>query len=141
MRYLDAKEKQHWCPHCEQNVKVEIWEGGAEGTPHFAKAVCPKCRAFMPDLWIKKPENDEKRGKSSRYTPTRLNLSSCEICGRERSFLGKYETLDIHHKTPVSKGGLDEPSNLLVLCTACHRMAHWLRTYLNDHHIDKKGIC
>jgi len=133
MKYIDAKEKDHWCPQCEQNVKVDIWEGGAQGTPHFAKAVCSNCHAFMPDLWIKKPENDTKRGKSSKFTPASLEIDHCELCGRGRRSLGKYETLDIHHKTPVDEGGLDEPRNLLVLCTACHRMAHWLRTYFYSH--------
>lgn len=134
MKYIDAKSKQHYCLNCDQEVWVEIWEGGAEGTPHFAKAVCKNCRAFMPDLWIKHPKNDEKRGKASKHTASSLETSYCELCGRVRSSLGKYETLEVHHKIPVNEGGNDDKENILVLCTPCHRMAHWLRTYLRDHH-------
>jgi hypothetical protein len=33
-------------------------------------------------------------------------------------------TLDIHHLAPVSKGGKNDPDNLLVLCPNCHRLHH-----------------
>lgn len=29
--------------------------------------------------------------------------------------------LDIHHKVPVSRGGGDEPDNLITLCRKCHK--------------------
>lgn len=32
--------------------------------------------------------------------------------------------LEIHHKIPVSKGGSNEKSNLIVLCHKCHRKQH-----------------
>ena len=33
-------------------------------------------------------------------------------------------TLDVHHLTPISKEGQDEPENLLALCPNCHALHH-----------------
>jgi len=32
--------------------------------------------------------------------------------------------LDIHHLVPRARGGSNDPSNLVTLCAACHRLAH-----------------
>jgi hypothetical protein len=32
--------------------------------------------------------------------------------------------LEMHHRVPVSQGGLNEPNNLTTLCWAHHRMQH-----------------
>jgi len=45
--------------------------------------------------------------------------SRCEKCG-ERDIA----VLDLHHIKPVSEGGSDTPSNLIVLCASCHRRVH-----------------
>jgi uncharacterized protein YozE (UPF0346 family) len=42
----------------------------------------------------------------------------CQICGRKASL---DLTLEIDHKTPVAKGGSNDPSNLWVLCFDCNR--------------------
>ena len=43
----------------------------------------------------------------------------CKRCGRP----GR---LEIHHKQPLSRGGLPfDPSNLVVLCRDCHLSEHW----------------
>jgi 5-methylcytosine-specific restriction endonuclease McrA len=42
----------------------------------------------------------------------------CEACG-------EYEdTLDIHHKTSISKGGTHSFNNLICLCRKCHEEEH-----------------
>jgi len=41
----------------------------------------------------------------------------CEVCG---DWLGNGERLELHHRTPVSQGGTDDPSNLVWLHAACH---------------------
>jgi HNH endonuclease len=40
----------------------------------------------------------------------------CEICGVP----GTERQLQVHHRTPVLRGGDDSDGNLLVLCFACH---------------------
>lgn len=41
----------------------------------------------------------------------------CEYCGEE------FDQPDVHHITPRSEGGPNEPNNLIVLCPNCHRKA------------------
>lgn len=37
---------------------------------------------------------------------------------------GRRTLLEIHHRVPVSRGGSDEPSNLVTLCHGCHQALH-----------------
>jgi 5-methylcytosine-specific restriction endonuclease McrA len=125
MKYRDAVDGWQVCPHCHEEVKVSIELMGHDG-PHYAKAICPSCSCFLG--WVGKPENDNKRTKSSKFTP---DITYCEICGRRQ--FGSKEVLEVHHKIPISEGGSDERDNLLFVCTACHKMCHFLRLYLNTH--------
>ena len=47
-----------------------------------------------------------------------LKKIPCQLCG------WKDTTRDIHHIIPVSKGGTNDISNLIVLCPNHHRMVH-----------------
>ena len=40
----------------------------------------------------------------------------CRICGREGH--------EVHHVVMRSRGGKDEPSNLVLVCRSCHADAH-----------------
>lgn len=45
----------------------------------------------------------------------------CEQCLKE----GKYvATQEIHHKTPLARGGTHDKSNLIALCKECHARIH-----------------
>jgi len=44
----------------------------------------------------------------------------CQLCGRG----GNKIKLETHHITPVSKGGSNNPRNLICLCQECHRLRH-----------------
>jgi len=59
--------------------------------------------------------------EKNRFIPTgiyhELKLKKkCDHCKK------KAEGLKIHHKVPVSKGGLNERSNLMVVCKECHEI-------------------
>ncbi|QZL06852.1 group II intron reverse transcriptase/maturase [Streptomyces sp. BHT-5-2] len=41
-----------------------------------------------------------------------------------RWFTAKYRAIHVHHLTYHSKGGTDDPSNLVVIHTQCHRQLH-----------------
>lgn len=51
----------------------------------------------------------------------KLIISRSPICSRCAATKG----LCTHHIVPVSEGGLDEPSNIDVLCLTCHREWHY----------------
>lgn len=48
--------------------------------------------------------------------------------------LGAYEALEVHHVVEIQHGGEDDPANIWVLCTDCHKTVHHRRTYLYEHH-------
>src|SRR5208337_4216178 len=45
-------------------------------------------------------------------------MAKCADCGIERPYL------HTHHIVPRSKGGTDDPSNLVKLCANCHENRH-----------------
>lgn len=45
---------------------------------------------------------------------------TCQECGVRGGPKGNAD-LEVHHITPASKGGSDEPANLETLCMECHR--------------------
>jgi len=118
------------CKKCNKEVDPII-KIMPETSIHYARSMCPICNAFID--WIKKPENEGTRTQSSKYTLESLSKEYCELCGRIKDKLGKRSSLEIHHKIPIEENGEDTKENILVLCTACHRMAHFLRTYLHKH--------
>lgn len=46
----------------------------------------------------------------------------CELCGSGNP-MGANRG-GVHHRKPRSRGGSDEPSNLITLCGACHTAVH-----------------
>lgn len=60
--------------------------------------------------------------------------NSCAICGHTNPIYTdiidrikakeNYVRLDLHHITPISKNGIDDPDNLILVCVKCHRLIH-----------------
>lgn len=46
---------------------------------------------------------------------------TCQCCGNEKS----RRDLEVHHVMPRSKGGTDDPTNLITLCKHCHDREEW----------------
>jgi hypothetical protein len=126
---LDGKNELMFCRTCNREVEPTLVRMGSD-SPHYMKAICSKCGSYL--RWMPKPENEDQRRRSG-FSPESLDISYCEICGRPLTELGAKEVLEIHHKIPVCEGGGDVRENVLVVCSACHRMCHWLRLYLNKH--------
>lgn len=57
-----------------------------------------------------------KIGRKMRREKGRI----CQGCRREIAL----KALDLHHKTPLSLGGTNDPENLTLLCKDCHAEAH-----------------
>ena len=123
------------CPHCNQDVLPDI-APVSNGTTTTYKATCPNCGRYIK--WVSKSifegakKANGKRRKSA-WSAKQLEKDHCEICGRNRENLGLNEKLESHHKLPIEHGGTDTEDNILIVCTPCHRMVHFLRRYLNDH--------
>ena len=47
---------------------------------------------------------------------------TCQECGKTYPPFSPY--LHVHHKVELSKGGTNDPSNLISLCTFCHTQKH-----------------
>lgn len=50
----------------------------------------------------------------------------CECCKKDSPFISKYGEpfFEVHHITPLSKGGEDDIDNVAALCPNCHRKIH-----------------
>lgn len=55
---------------------------------------------------------------------------NCAVCGYE-FFIEK------HHFVPKSKGGTDDPRNLIDLCPTHHRGIHFLMTEINESNLER----
>lgn len=123
------------CPHCgaKQDSLVELTPNG----PHYGKAICGKCNRFM--RWIPKPDN-EKRKRESRHTDLVRKYSQgfCELCLITQENLPINETLEAHHVVEYRSAGEADRSNIWILCTRCHKLVHWSRTYIR--HLIPDGV-
>ena len=103
----------HECPTCAK-ATVQTPQGEMELT----KA---EVEAASEDAQIHKP------GERSKSTiPPRIRR---EVLARDRHRCRRKgcnhsRFLEIHHLTPRTKGGSNDPENLVTLCTACHKLWH-----------------
>lgn len=115
------------CRHCGHVGATATIAGSGD---HFAAIRCDGCHAQLEWLgWPPTPERRERRRTARRAAElTRLGADHCELCLRARFDLSPPDTLEIHHvDEDRDNNALD---NLRLYCTACHRLVHWLRTYL-----------
>ena len=112
------------CDHEEM-----IRDYGPHPGGHYCKVTCGKCRRFIK--WEGKPKEKKSR-KGQAELRNRFCKDYCEMCLSMKEDLVLPDTLEIHHVLEVQHGGSDDPENLQTLCTGCHKMVHWRRTY-NRH--------
>ena len=93
------------------------------------EVTCDDCGLFVK--WEGKPKEKKSR-KGQADLRNRFCKDYCELCLSMKEDLVLPDTLEIHHVLEVQHGGTDDPENLQTLCTGCHRMVHWRRTY-NRH--------
>ena len=100
--------------------------------PHYAELRCVECgihNGFLP-----KPDADKiRRPAGHRELVQKYGRGFCEMCLTKDSDLTKNETLTGHHVVEFADGGSSERENIWIICTACHAMLHWLRTYRMRH--------
>lgn len=116
------------------------WEPTVEltpDTPHYGKALCGNCNAFL--RWVPKPDRD-KRKREAAHTELvkKYSRGYCELCLILASDLPVNETLEAHHVEEYQDGGASDRENVWIVCTACHKLIHWRRTYLA--HLIPNGV-
>jgi hypothetical protein len=97
---------------------------------HFAGIRCNACGRQIEWLaWPPAPQKRERRRITRRVDElTRLGDDYCEICLRGRFHLIPPDALEVHHADGDRDN--DDPANLRLYCTACHRFVEWARLYL-----------
>lgn len=121
-----------YCRNCNENVEVNIIP--RPDTPHAGEIKCAVCGRFLG--WKKKEKNEGKRAKQV-HSPESLQIDFCQVCLLPKQHLGVNETLDIHHIDDDPEN--NDRLNILVACTACHKLIHHQRTYRN-HQVVKKQL-
>lgn len=76
------------------------------------------------------PENWE----SIRQRILKRDNYTCQRC--KTYFGNRRSMLRVHHKVPLSRGGSSRDSNLVTLCSACHREEH---PHLKQRYLERKG--
>ena len=120
------------CQHCSETV-TPIKRRGDPHDLHGHRMDCPACGKFMGWGGRKKEATiNGNRQFSTQWPPSRLGIDHCQMCERKAHHLGEGK-LNSHHVVEIAKGGEDEPDNIWVVCTSCHRLIHHQRTYINQH--------
>ena len=103
----------HQCPDCGK-ATVQTGRGELElSRAELAQAEC--------DCQISRPGD---RNTTSIPPVTRRRVLARDRHQCQSPGCGHTRHLEIHHKIPRSRGGTNDPSNLSVLCSACHSLQH-----------------
>lgn len=118
--------------------KLEAYDG-----KHYAKLLTSD--GHFVD-WVQKPGSRKAR-EHSRYSLQDVmrfhgfdGEPFCFVCRRKQSELGIGESLELDHILPIREGGEDELGNLQILCSACHRLRHWMELYVTKHLIRREKL-
>lgn len=104
------------CPNgCNAGAKFRV----RSDTKHYGQMICPKCEAHLD--WVAKPDGVKKRPDLKEARKVISEMDYCQIC------LQPSTHLEAHHIWPVSRGGTNEPQNVMAVCTECHNLIEWRR--------------
>ncbi len=110
--WIGPKDDQKLVPRWIDEIKVLIEEVATVPTgmlgPESAEEV-----AALQQLNLRVPLS-----KRERFVILRRDEYRCQLCGKGATH---GVALEIDHKTPVSKGGKNDPENLWTLCFDCNR--------------------
>lgn len=86
------------------------------GTPTRHGSRCPTCTETLRGSFT------ERRGIGGwSWAKLRAHVrqrdGGCRRCGATTR-------LEVHHVIPLSRGGTNDPDNLVTLCRTCHRASH-----------------
>jgi hypothetical protein len=123
-QYCDENRKDCSCGYL--NGRCDFSEAKP---PHYANMRCYQCGKHFG--YIPTPESTKaKRPALHRSLVKKSGIKHCQMCLRHESQLIHPDTLAAHHVAEFCKGGDPNAANLWIVCTACHSLIHWARTYI-----------
>lgn len=100
---------------------------------HHGKEVCNGCGKFL--RWIPKPDNEKvRRPAKHRDLVKKYSKGFCELCLKSEVELPNGQGLEAQHVIEFQDGGTEGRENIWIVCTACHKLIHWMR-----HHISQRS--
>ena len=133
--------KEDFCEVCNSTLTLTL----TPNLPHYGRLDCPKC-GFIG--WAKNPHSPRNKGTKLLRVGNKVSVDKiqryhnfkepfCFFCLRKKYELGIRETLIADHILELvdTKEGenRDHISNGQILCSACHKLKLWDKTYLNEH--------
>lgn len=124
-----SERECRFCGHPGGQHTIEFMTSGV----HSSKVLCGGCGrglGFDP-----KPETDAtkyKRPASHTDLVKKYSKGFCEMCLTPKDILPRGQTLEAQHVVEYQDGGTEDRENIWIVCTGCHRLIHWRRTYLQE---------
>lgn len=113
------------CQFCQS---TEVVFSETPQLPHYGREDCADCGRFI--RWVPKPEGDRVRRPSAhRGLVHKFSRGFCEMCLRKENELPDGQTLEAQHVEEFSGGGEPKRENIWIICTACHKLIHCIRTH------------
>jgi hypothetical protein len=97
---------------------------------HYADSRCAVCGLHCG--FLSKPDDEPtkyKRPAAHRELVAKFSRGFCELCLTPEAALPKGQTLEAQHVVEFADGGAPLRENVWIICTGCHRLIHWRRTY------------
>ena len=97
---------------------------------HYADKRCDSCGRHLG--FVPKPDSDPtkySRPKSHQQLVEKFSNGFCELCLAKVEDLPKGQSMEAHHIIEFKDGGKSDRENIWIVCTGCHRLIHWRRTY------------
>ena len=103
----------HQCPECEK-ATIQTSKGEMEiSETELERAQCD-CQVSRPN-----DRNTTSIPPATRRLVLTRARGKCQRPGCDHAHY-----LEIHHKTPRSQGGTNDPENLICYCSSCHQLVH-----------------
>jgi len=111
------------CPQCNKRLGLRILEPSG---PHAGRYVCI-CGHFRG--WVARPAS-RNRPAAHRDLVAKHGNGRCQLCDRHVDDLPPGQVLEAHHVNEYARGGPPTAENVWIICTACHRLIEWVRSYI-----------
>ncbi len=115
-----------YCANCRQGqpfsvvssglkrLKVTVWQDDAQALPGWTSLPWRSRFCQVCGWWVAPPDTPGSSRLGKRQRIFQLDHNECVYCG-------SVHQLTLDHLIPRSRGGTDNPTNLVTACEACNR--------------------